>query len=283
MMLYSKIAGIRSRQLKEKSFVDDDCKRQDLKLELQNDLDRLKLMDKLDKEKLKRDGLIKHGREVIMEQIRYRDQERQRHKEDLQKEREQMLNRLKQVDIENDIKLRKRTEYEAKMGAEVFEANRQFIIDKEKKKIEDQELDRKIYHYNLEKIRKEEEDLAEKQRIAEIKENETIQLRRKQEKQMDRNAELDFIRARRGNELKDREERKKEKEEALVKIQKMETMMVSRLKQKQDKEFQFVEQANQAKEEFEAIIKKQLEDDEIENKKQSERKKINLEHNMELR
>jgi len=283
MMMYSKIATIRSRQLGERSRFEKECKKQDHKQELYMELERLKTLDRDDEVKRIRDNQIKHGREVLMEQMKYRELERQRQKEEMLKERDLMNLKLKHNDEENDLKAKKRQEYELKLGLEVLEANKQFILDKEKKKLEDQELDRKIIQYNEQKQKREDEEIAEKLRIAELKENEVILLRKKQEKAMDRNAELDFIRAKRANENKEREDRKKVLEETLLYNQKKEEMIISNQQQKKEKQFQIVEQAKKAKDEFETIIKRQSELDEVENKKQEERKKLTLDHTKELR
>ena len=282
-MLYSKIATIRGKQLGERQHVENECLKQDLKLELQMELERLKGMNRADEVKLKKDNQIKNGREVIQEQIRYRELQRQKEKEEMLKDRDEMNIKLKERDLENSRKAKQRVEYEQKLGLEVLEANRLFSLDKEKKKLEDQELDRKIFQYNVQKQKREDNEAAEKQRLVDLKEEETINLRKKQERAMDRNSELDYIRAKRGNENKAREDRKKALEEEKIRLAKMENMMISNTQQKQEKQMQLVEQAKRAKDKFESILKNQEEQDALEDRKQEERKRVSMEHNYELR
>ena len=247
------------------------------------ELERLNGMNRADEVKLKKDNQIKNGREVIQEQIRYRELQRQKEKEEMLKDRDEMNIKLKERDLENSRKAKQRVEYEQKLGLEVLEANRLFSLDKEKKKLEDQELDRKIFQYNVQKQKREDNEAAEKQRLVDLKEEETINLRKKQERAMDRNSELDYIRAKRGNENKAREDRKKALEEEKIRLAKMENMMISNTQQKQEKQMQLVEQAKRAKDKFESILKNQEEQDALEDRKQEERKRVSMEHNYELR
>ena len=68
----------------------------------------------------------------------------------------------------------------------------------------------KILKYNIEKARKEEEELREKKRIQEEKEKEVQKLREKQERAQDKQAELDAMRAKRAYEEAERQARIKE-------------------------------------------------------------------------
>ena len=73
--------------------------------------------------------------------------------------REQRIKELEEEDVRiAEIK----KEQAAKLAKEVEKTNHRAITEKERKKIEERELDLKIHQYNLEKSRKEEEDLAEK-------------------------------------------------------------------------------------------------------------------------
>jgi len=279
----SKIASIRKRQLGEKSYYINESKEIGEKQELEMELERLKGIERVFEAKKKTDEQNKFGREIIIEQIKYRELEKQRKRDDLLKEREEINIKMKKMNEEHDLKERKSREFGAKVGLEIFEANKQFKIHKDKKKKDDQELDRKIHEYNKNKYKKEDEDLAEKQRLAELKENEMIQLRRKQERSLDRKADLDMLRAKRANETKEREERQRVKEETMHAIQTKQNMILANQQQKKDKLHYIEEEAKKVKEEFELIIRNLLKVEEIENKKVEERKIINSDHNRELR
>ena len=97
-------------------------------------------------------------------------------------------------------------------------------------------------------------------------------MREKQEKALDKQAELDAIRAKRAVEENEAKERKKEKEELILKQKKIEELLIANARQKLDKELQLAEEAKTEKEEFERIIKEHEKD--IEAMKERERIKI---------
>ena len=99
-----------------------------------------------------------------------------------------------------------------KAAKEIVESNRINALNKQKKILEQKEEDLRILKYNLEKAKKEEDEIKEKKRIRDEKEREVQKLREKQEKAQDKRAELDAIRAKRAMEENEIKERLKEKE-----------------------------------------------------------------------
>ena len=112
---------------------------------------------------------------------------------------------------------------------------------------------------------------------------EVQKLREKQEKQQDKQAELDAIRAKRAVEDNERKQRQLDKEDQLLRQKKLEDLMKANAKQKLDKELQLAEEAKKEQDEFDRIIKQQLK--EIEENKKQERIKLQklLDHNADLR
>lgn len=88
--------------------------------------------------------------------------------------------------------------------------NEEQIRRKDELKIREREDDLKIVAYIHAKEQREQEVLAEKERIAMDKELETAKLRAMQERAADKQSEIDELRARRYQETKERESRNKE-------------------------------------------------------------------------
>ena len=108
-------------------------------------------------------------------------------------------------------------------------------------------------------------------------------LREKQEKAKDKQSELDAIRAKRAYEEAERICRNKERQEIIIKNNKVVQLLEANEKQKCDKEFKLGQQAQQEQEEYQRIIEKQIRDMEAERRKEEEKKKMRYDHNQELR
>lgn len=162
MVLYAKVATIRDRQLEEQKYIQYEYKKQNVKMDLLMELERLKeLKFQEDREKTRKDQQ-RVGSMIIIDQIKERDLDRLKQKDQLDRERLLMLKQIKELE-EEDVKIAEiKKDQAAKLAKEVEKTNVRAISEKEKKKIEEREVDFKIYQYNLEKTKKEEEDLAEK-------------------------------------------------------------------------------------------------------------------------
>lgn len=162
MVLYAKVATIRDRQLEEQKYIQAEYKNQKQKIDLMMELERLKeLKFQEEREKLRKDQQ-RVGSMIIIDQIKERELERLKQKDQLEKERLLMLKQIKELE-EEDLKIVEiKKENAAKLAKEVEKTNKRAIAEKERKKIEEKELDIKIHQYNLEKSKKEEEELAEK-------------------------------------------------------------------------------------------------------------------------
>ena len=170
IVLYAKIASIRDRQLEEHKMMEKMYKRKESKLDLMMELERLKELKFQEDREMKRKKQQREGSLVIIDQIKDRELERLKEKEQIRKEGELMLKQIKELEEEDKRILIKKKMLEEKMAKEVEETNKIAALSKDKKKFEERELDLKILKYNLEKAKKEEEELAEKRRIQEEKE-----------------------------------------------------------------------------------------------------------------
>ena len=283
MILYAKVATIRDRQMKDRKKIEEIYKKKEEKLDLQMELERLKEMKQQEEQKEKVAKQQREGALVIMDQIKHAQHERELQREAVEKEGREMKKlmaqrveeekkKLEQEKIQNEIRVK-----------EALEANRIAILNKQKRKQEEQEEERKIFEYNLEKARKEEEAYKEKKRLEAEKELELAKLRDKQLKASDNKAELDALRAKRAFEDNERKQRKKDYDDMIAKQKRIAELMRDNKRQIDAKELILAEEAMKEKEEFEKIIKEQLiaiqRQKEIEEKKKAQL----LHHREELR
>ena len=283
LALYAKVASIRERQLKEHEMMEQMYKKKEEKLDTMMELERLKeLKQQQDREnnrkKLQRDGCL-----IIIDQIKQKEYEKIKKREIVEKEKQMILRQLKELadeDLRQNEKKRLSNEQAAK---EIVESNKINALNKQKRLLEEKEEDLKILKYNLEKAKKEEEELKEKKRLQDEKEREVQKLREKQEKAQDKQAELDALRAKRAYEQSEREARIKEKNEMLLRQQKIKELIASNEKQRADKQKQLAEQARQEQLEYQGIVKKQLEDIEKERRLEEDKKKKLYENTKDLK
>ena len=282
IVLYAKIAQIRDRQLEEHKAMEQMYKAKERKLDTMMELERLKEMKYQEEREVSRKKQQREGSLIIIDQIKEREIERLRAKEAVQKEGEKMIKQIKELEEQDKRMIQQKKINDERMAKEVEEANKLAALMRDKKKYEERELDLKILKYNLEKERKEEEELAEKKRIRDEKERETQRLREKQERVQDKQAELDALRAQRAFEEHERQRRLKEKNEIIQRQKMIADLIESNEKQKADKAQRMVEMVKQDQEEYEAIIKRQIADIENERRTEEERRKMRYEHNKEL-
>ena len=283
LAFYAKVATIRDKQKQEHKIMEQNYKRKEEKLDTMMELDRLKeLKNQQDKEKFMQNQR-REGCMVIIEQMKKKELEKIKLKEQLEKEKKDILKHLKKLQDEDLIENEKKRILREKMAQEIVESNKISVLNKQKRLAQEKEEDLKILKYNMEKAKKEEEELKEKRRIQEEKEREVQKLREKQEKAQDKMAELDALRAKRAYEAGEREERLKEKNELIKKKKIMEELLQSNNRQKLQKQNQLAEQARQEQIEYERIIKKQLDDMEKERKAEEEKKRMRYENNEDIR
>lgn len=162
LVLYSKVATIRDKQLEEKKKIISEYRNQNTKMDLMMEYERLKELKFQEDRERERKELQKQGALIIIDQIKERDIERLRQKENQERERQLIIKQMKDLeDEERRVAELKKTQA-SKLSKEVAEANNMAIDLKEKRKIEEKELELKIFQYNMDKIKKEEEEMAEK-------------------------------------------------------------------------------------------------------------------------
>ena len=259
LMLYAKCVTIRDQQKVEADLIDEQLRKEDERLDLMMEIERLKVI-KFNEERERKYAQDRvQGATIIKDQIREREMIRIKEQEQLEKERVQMLRQIELLQEEEARQAQEKIVSQKRLLSEVEEANNKAILIKEDKKRIEVEEDNKIVQYNLVKARKEQELAEEAERIKAEKEREVQRLRELQERAADRQAELDALRAKRAQEATERVEREKERKEAEHRLKINQELDEARQKQAKEQEIRLVIQAKQEKEEFDRIIQAQKE------------------------
>ena len=283
LAFYARVATIRNKQKQEHKIIEQNYKKKEEKLDTMMELDRLKnLKAQQDKEK-QRAKERKEGCLVIIEQMKKKELDKIKEREQKEKEQKEILRNIKKMEDEDNAENERKRIIKDKMIQEIVESNRISILNKQKLIAKEKEEDLKILKYNMDKAKREEEELKEKKRLQEEKEKEVQKLREKQERAADKIAELDALRAKRAAEEGERENRIKEKNEMIKKKQILAELIKSNNNQKLQKRNQLAEQARQEQAEYERIIQRQLEEMEKENRIEEERKRMRYENTKDLK
>jgi hypothetical protein len=162
LVLYSKVATIRDKQLEQKKKIIHEYKNQNIKMDLMMEYERLKELKFQEDREREKKNQQKNGALIIIDQIKERELERLKQKENLEKERVLIMKQMKDLEEDDKIFSEMKKIQAMKLSKDVKEANDMAIGLKDRKKIEEKELELKIFQYNMEKIKKEEEEIAEK-------------------------------------------------------------------------------------------------------------------------
>uniref|UniRef100_A0A2K6G3N8 Cilia- and flagella-associated protein 45 n=1 Tax=Propithecus coquereli TaxID=379532 RepID=A0A2K6G3N8_PROCO len=179
-----------------------------------------------------------------------------------------------------DAQILEKQQIQKELDAEEKRLDQMMEVERQKSIQRQEELDRKRRE---ERIAREAEFEAEQERIRREKEKEITRLRAMQEKAQDYQAEQDALRAKRNQEVADREWRRKEKENAQKKMETEAKLQKSRLEQVAFKEHTLAVQVQRDRDEFERILQAQRQ--QIEKERLEEEKKAtgHLQHANELR
>lgn len=224
----------------------------------------------------------KHGKDVIVEQIKARERERLLQQEILEQEREAMLRQLERLKEEDLLKNEMKKEAAKGLMSEVAESNAQMIKMKELKRQKEIQEDQRIAAYLEEKSAREQAHQDELDRIAAEKEAEVIKLRQMQEKASDKKSELDALRAKRAMEQYEREWRQKER--AAIEKQKMQNKILheARVQQKKEKERRLETVAKSERGEFDRIVQVQREAEAVETEKDDTSRDARYKHRRDV-
>lgn len=178
------------------------------------EIERLKGLEEDFKRQELRKSKQLHGKEVIVNQIKEREYQRIKSQEELAREGQEMLKKLKSMQLEDEQEAEAKRLHQSQVFKEMLSSNEEQIKKKEEVKVKEQEENERIMQYLLDKQQREDDKRQEDLRKKMEKEHEIQKLREAQERASDKNQDLDNIRARRAVEKAERAAREKEKKEA---------------------------------------------------------------------
>jgi len=279
---YSKCATIRDAQLEEKKALQRQDEEEEMRLDEVMEHERVRAVELYEQREAQRAVDRKHGKDVIVEQVKARERERLLQQEILEQERDGMLRQLERLKEEDLLKAEMKKEAAKKLMEEVAASNSQMIRMKELKRRKEIEEDMRIAAYLEEKAAREQAHQDELDRIAAEKEAETVKLRQQQEKASDKKSELDALRAKRAMEQYEREWRQKER--AAIEKQKMQNKILheARVQQKKEKERRLEFVAKGERSEFDRIVQVQREAQAVEEEKECQMKDARYKHRRDV-
>lgn len=159
---YSKVSTIRKKQLEQQEMMRKEFTDQNKKMDEMMELERLKELKFHEEQKASKKEQQRLGALVITDQIKDKEIERIRLKEHQEKERLMMLKQIKELADEEKRGHEMKKLQTERMAKEVQFANLKATEIKAQRIYEEKELDLKMIQYDMEKAKKEEDELAEK-------------------------------------------------------------------------------------------------------------------------
>ncbi|KAG8509932.1 Cilia- and flagella-associated protein 45, partial [Galemys pyrenaicus] len=283
LILNAKCHAIRDAQILEKQQIQKELDAEEKRLDQMMEVERQKSIQRQEEiDKRRREERIR-GRRHIVEQMERNQEERSLLAEQREQEKEQMLEYMDRLHEEDLRDLEQRQQQKLKMQAEIKRINDENQRQKAQLLAQERLADQMVMEFTKKKMAREAEFEAEQERIRREKEMEITRLRAMQEKAQDFQAEQDALRAKRNQEVADREWRRKEKENAQKKIETEAKLRKTRLEQVAFKEHTLAVQVQRDRDEFERILRAQREQIERERLEEERRATGRLQHANELR
>ena len=246
---------IRDKQLKEKELKKKLERDYERMMEVSMEVNRLKDIEAREKEDEVRIKKRLQDRKVIEDQIRERRHQRLLQDEARDQENKVMLAKIKSFQEEDEKRIKERKEAAKKAQKEVIERNKDILKEREAKKALEKEEDERILVYQLEKeetMKRREQEEREAQLLK-------VEMQKKmlesQTKSIDKQIELDELRARRAAEETERKYRQKEALEAEKRQREFIALHESRKKQEEERKQARQRELQDKKEEYANAIK----------------------------
>lgn len=226
---------IREKQIAEKERLEENEKAIDRKMDILNEIDRLKDIQRQEEEAESKKNKRKNDRKYINQQIAERERARMIELEVREQENHIMRETMaKYKDQDNEVAREKLLMVEKSKKA-VLVANADAIRRKQEARDQEKKDMQDIIMYNLEMDRKAAAHEAKEEAANVVKKERQMKLVAQQEKALDNAGKLDELRARRAAEEKDRQMREAERVGALKRRSEMKDLLDSRAKQAEDK------------------------------------------------
>ncbi|KAM4860528.1 cilia- and flagella-associated protein 45 [Thomomys bottae] len=283
IILNAKCHAIRDAQILEKQQIQKELEEEEKRLDQMMEVERRKSLERQEeRDRLRREENIR-GRWHIVQQIEKNLEERSLFAEQREQEKEQMLEYMEQLHEADLQELERRHQEKLTMQAEIKRINEENQRQKEERMAQERMADQMVMEFTKKKMAREAEFEAEQERFRKEKEKEIARLRAMQEKAQDYQAEQDALRAKRNQEVADREWRRKEKENAQKKMEIEDKLRQIRLEQVAFKKHTLAVQVQRDRDEFDRILRAQREQIEKERLEEEKRATGRLQHANELR
>lgn len=254
MVLYAKCMAIRDRQIDEKRQVHQEQEEEQRRLDLMMEVDRLNALKLYQERERRREEAQREGAKQVIGQIEENKRKRMIIEAQKQKDGEEMVARIQELDRQDQLKKLAKIEQNKKLLKDIMGANEAACASKLHRKQEELDEDMRIQEYIRDKQKREVAYESQMADAAHHKQLEVARLRAMQEKAQDTRAELDALRARRAQEQKERQWRQKERGEAARRGAMQEELRVARDEQRAEKERRLAMQAAQERAEFDHVI-----------------------------
>ncbi|CAF0760768.1 unnamed protein product [Brachionus calyciflorus] len=259
LILNAKVHAIRDAQVLEKQQIKKEVKHEEKRLDQMMEVDRLNAIKIQEEIEKKRKQDKKEGAKVILKQIEESRQDKLI-KEEMKEQENQAMNKyLEELQAQDWEEVKRRKDVQKKLANDLLNANREMEKQRELRKQQEIIADIKILEYQKEKAARDAAYEAEQERKRIEKEKEIARMRALQERARDLQAEKDALRAKREQERKEREWREQQKFEAMKKKQIEDEMRLAREWQIKNKEHYLAVEAAKERSEFQKVLKAQLE------------------------
>ncbi|XP_045438931.1 cilia- and flagella-associated protein 45 isoform X2 [Pipistrellus kuhlii] len=245
IILNAKCHAIRDAQILEKQLIQKELDAEEKRLDQMMEVERQKLLQRQEELLRKRREERIRGKRHIMQQMQKKQEERSLFAEQQEQEKEQMLEYMEQLQEEDLRDMERRHQEKLKMQAEI----QRFKEESQKQKAELQAQEKLADQLVMEFTKK----------------------------------KMDALRAKRNQEVADREWRRKEKENAQKKMETEAKLRKTRLEQVAFKQHTLAVQVRRDRDEFDRILRAQREQIERERLAEEKRASERLQHVQELR
>ena len=228
--------AIRDQQLKDKADREKKEHAYEQRMILAMEIDRLKEIEAREAEEALKLHKMVHDRKIIENQIEERRQARLLLEEARDQENKEMLEQMQSYREQDEANARARREEAARARNEIIRANEEHIRSKKERKILEKREDEMMVAYQLEQDEKMRQREAEEEEAERTKREVQKKLLDEQERTMDRQSEMDELRARRAMEDAERKYRQKQLLDAQRRRRNKEMLDEARRQQQDEKE-----------------------------------------------
>ncbi|KAI9098279.1 tumor suppressor, Mitostatin-domain-containing protein [Phlyctochytrium arcticum] len=282
LILYAKCVAIRDKQVDEKKMIKNERKEEEARLDAIMEAERVAELEKLAEREKKRVEEMRRGAATIRAQISERREASLLDGERREQETKGILAQIAAMAEQDALEKAAKLDAQKVLRLQVVKANQESADRKKLAREKEEEEDRKVLEYILEKEQREiENDRVQKEKKAE-REKELSRLRAAQEKMSDKQAQQDALRARRAYEAHEREYRQKLLVQAQKNAAAEQGLRESRALQQRARHHAIAVEAQKMRSEFMENLQRQKEQEEKIKKEEWERAEKNRQYAREV-